>query len=176
MTTFQILPDNLPSRVHVAIWFDSDSSALQHVMVCCCIWQCTTASVCMNNEYLLINYNQNSGCQYSFNNTVVWGRSAVMCGRFRSTCMPQHSQQSEQKNTGCYSKLEPCLAVIFRHCVRRDPNNQIRLRSPIYSPAMWIKWLRYRHESSSHPARKEAPLFTSGDQILTRYGDAGCRK
>ena len=45
-------------------------------------------------------------------------------------------QRSEWKNTGCHSKLEPYLAVIFRHCVSRDPNNQIRLRSPIYSPAM----------------------------------------
>ena len=94
----------------------------------------------------------------------------------RSTCMPQLGQRSEWKNTGCHRKLEPCLAIIFRHCVRRDPNNQIRLRSPIYSPAMLIKWLRYRHESSSYPARKEVPLFTSADQILTRYGGARYRK
>ena len=147
MITFQILPDILPSRVHVAIyiWFDSDSSALQQVMVCCWIWQCTTASVCINNECLLINDDQNLGCQYSYNNTV----GPVMCGCFRSTCIPQLSQRSEWKNTGCHRKLEPYLPVIFRHCVRRDPNNQIRLRSPIYSPAMLIKWLRYQHESSS---------------------------
>ena len=179
MITFQILPDILPSRVHVAIylWFDSDSSALQHVMVCCWIWQCTTALVCMNNECLLINDDQNSGCQYSFNNTVgpvschVWSLPVHVHAA-------QHSQQSEWKNTGCHRKLEPYLAVIFRHCVRRDPNNQIRLRSSIYmySPAMLIKWLRYRHESSSYPARKEVPLFTSADQILTRYGGARYRK
>ena len=62
---FQVLRDILPPRVHVAIylWFDSDSSALQHVRVCCWIWQCTTASVCLNNEWLLINDDQNSGCQ-----------------------------------------------------------------------------------------------------------------
>ena len=71
--------------------------------------------------------------------TTVWGRSAVICGCFRSMSTPQHSQRSEWKNTGCHRKLEPY---------------QIRLRSPIYSPAMLIKWLRYRHESSSHPARK----------------------
>ena len=75
--------------------------------------------------------------------TTLWGRSAVMCGCFRSTCMPQHSQWSEWKNTGCHCKLEPDLAVIFRNCVRRHPNNQIRLWSSIYSPAILIKWLRY---------------------------------
>ena len=180
MITIQMLPDILPSRVHVAIylWFDSDSSALQHVMVCCWIWQCTTASVCLNNECLLINDDQNSGCQYCFNNTalVLRSRSAVKCGRFWSTCMSQRSQRSEWQNTGCHRKLEPYLTVIFCHCVRRDHNNQIRLRSPIYSPALLIKWLRYRHESSSYPARKEVPLFTSADQILTRYGGARYRK
>ena len=128
----------------------------------------------MNNECLLINDDQKSVCQYGFNNTV--GRSAVMCGRFRSTCMSQHSQRSEWQNTGCHRKLETHLAVIFRHCVKRDPNNKIRLRSPIYSPAMLIKSLRYRHESSSDPARKEVPLFTSADRILTRYGGARYRK
>ena len=73
MITFQMLTDILPSKVHVAIylWFDSDSLALQHVMVCCWIWQCTIASVCLNNECLLINYDQNSGCQYGFNNTAL---------------------------------------------------------------------------------------------------------
>ena len=174
MITFQILPDILPSRVHVAIylWFDSDSSALQHVMVCCWIWQCTTASVCMNNECLLINDDQSVNTV----STTLWGRSAVMCGRFRSTCMSQHSQRLEWQNTGCHRKLETYLAVIFRHCVKRDPNNQIRLRSPIYSPAMLIKSLRYRHESSSYPSRKEVSLFTSADQILTRYGGARYRK
>ena len=96
------------------------------------------------------------------------GQSAVMCGCFRSTCMPQHSQRSEWKNTGCHRKLEPYLAVIFRHCAIRDPNNQIPLRSPIYSPAMLIKWLRYRHESSSYPARKEALCLHQS--IRTRYG------
>ena len=146
MITFQILPDILPSRVHVAIylWFDSDSSALQHVMVCCWIWQCTTASVCMNNKCLLINDDQNSGCQYSFNNT----GGPVSCHVWSLPVhvhAAQHSQRSEWKNTGCHRKLEPYLAVISRHCVRRDPNNQIRLWSPIYSPAMLIKWLRYRH-------------------------------
>ena len=96
-------------------------------MVCCWIWQCTTASVCMNNECLLINDDQNSGCQYSFNNTVgpvschVWSLPVHVHAA-------QHSQRSEWKNTGCHRKLEPYLAVIFRHCVRRDPNNQIRLR------------------------------------------------
>ena len=98
MITFQMLPDILPSRVHVAIylWFDSDSSALQHVMVCCWIWQCTTASVCLNDECLLINDDQNSRCQYDFNTALVLrDRSAVKCGRFRSTCMSQHSQRSE---------------------------------------------------------------------------------
>ena len=108
--------------------------------------------------------------------TTLWGRSAVMCGCFRSMCMPLHSQRSAWKNTDCHHKLEPYLAVIFRHCVRKDPKNQIRLRSPTYSPAMLIKWLRYRHESSSYPARKEVPLFTSADQILTRYGGARYRK
>ena len=108
--------------------------------------------------------------------TTLWGRSAVMCGRFRSTCMPPHSQQSEWKNTGCHCKLEPYLAVILRHCIRRDSNNQIRLRSPMYRPAMLIKWLRYRHESSSYPARKEVHLFTSADQILICYGGARYRK
>ena len=150
MITFQMLPDILPSRVHVAIylWFDSDSSAL-HVMVCCWIWQCTTALICLNDECLLINDDQNSGCQYDFNTALVLrGRSAVKCGRFQSTCMSQHSQWSEWQNTDCHRKLEPCLTVIFRHCVRRDPNNEIRHRSPIHSPAMLIKWLRYRHESS----------------------------
>ena len=97
MITFQMLPDILPSRVHVAIYlrFDSDSSALQHVMVSCWIWQCTTASVCLNNECLLINDDQNSACQHGFNNTglVLQARSAVKCGRFRSTCMSQHSHQ-----------------------------------------------------------------------------------
>ena len=179
MITFQILPDILPSRVHVAIylWFDSDSSALQHVMVCCWIWQCTTASVCMNNECLLINDNQKSVCQYGFNNTVgPVSCHQVMYGRFRSTCMSQHSQRSEWQNTGCHRKLETYLVVIFRHCVKRDPNNQIWLGSPIYSPAMLIKSLRYRHESSSYHARKEVPLFTSADQILTRYGGARYRK
>ena len=82
--------------------------------------------------------------------TTLWGRSTVMCGRFRSTCMSQHSQQSEWQNTGCHRKLETYLAVIFRHCVKRDPNNQIQLRSTIYSPAMLIKSLWYRHESSSY--------------------------
>ena len=180
MITFQMLPDILPSRVHVAIylWFDSDTSASQHVMVCCWIWQCTTASVCLNDECLLINDDQNSECQYDFNNTalVLQGRSAVKCGRFRSTCMSQHSQRSEWQNTDCHRKLEPYLTVILRHCVRRDPNNKIRLRSLIYSPAMLIKWLQYRHESSCYPAQKEVPLFTSVDQILTRYGDARYRK
>ena len=108
--------------------------------------------------------------------TTLWGRSAVICGCFQSTCMPQHSQWSEWKNTGCHRKVEPYLAVIFRHCVRKDPNNQIQLRSPIYCPAMLKKWLRYRHESSSYPARKEVPLFTSADQILMRYGGARYRK
>ena len=81
-------------------------------MVCCWIWQCTTASVCLNNECLLmINDDQNSGCQYGFNNTalVLLGQSAVKCGRFRSTCMSQHSQRSEWQNTGCHRKLEPYL-------------------------------------------------------------------
>ena len=108
MITFQVLPDILQSWVHVAIylWFDSDSSAL-HGMVCCWIWQCTTASVCLNNECLLINDDQNSGCQYDFKNTalVLRGRSVVKCGRFRSTCMSQHSQRSEWQNTGCHRKL-----------------------------------------------------------------------
>ena len=63
-----------------------------------------------------------------------------------------------RQNTDCHRKFEPYLTVIFRHCVRRDPNNKIRLRSPIYSPAMLIKCLRYRHESSSYHARKEVPL------------------
>ena len=177
MTTFQVLPDILPSWVHVAIylWFHSDSSAL-HVMVCCWIWQCTTASVCLNNECLLINDDQNSGCQYDFNNTalVLRGRSAVKCGRFRSTCMSQHSQRSEWQNTGCHHKLEPYLTVIFSHYVRRDPDKSNT--ASIYSPTMLIKLLRYRHGSSSYPAWKEVPLFTSADQILTRYGVARYRK
>ena len=109
-------------------------------------------------------------------NTLLWGRSAVMCGRFRSTCMSQHSQRLAWQNTGCHRKLETYLAIIFRHCVKRYPNNQIRLRSLIYSPAMLIKSLRYRHESSSYPAQKEVPLFTSADQILTCYGGARYRK
>ena len=178
MITFQMLPDILPSRVHVAIylWFDGDSSALQYVMVCCWIWQCTTALVCLNDECLLINDDQNSGCQYDFNTALVLrGRSAVKCGRFWSTCI-QHSQRSEWQNTDCHRKLEPYPTVIFRHCVRRDHNNKIWLRSLIHSPAMLIKWLRYRHESSSDPARKEVPLFTSVDQILRRYGGARYRK
>ena len=156
-----MLPGILPSRVHVAIylWFDSDSSALQHVMVCCWIWQCTTASVCLNNECLLINDDQNSGCQYGFNR-----------------CMSKYSQRSEWQNTDGHHKLEPYLTAIFCRCIRRDPNSQIRLRSPIYSHTMLIKWLRYRHESSSYPARKEVPLFTSADQILTCYSDARYRK
>ena len=37
MITFEILPDILPSRVHVAIYLLFDSSALQNVMVCCWI-------------------------------------------------------------------------------------------------------------------------------------------
>ena len=93
MITFQMLPDILPSRVHVAIylWFDSDSSAL-HVTVCCWIWQCTTASVCMNNVCLLINDAQNSGCQYGlFQQHCSGSCGAVKCGRFRSTCMSQHA-------------------------------------------------------------------------------------
>ena len=99
-----------------------------------------------------------------------------MCGRFRSMCMSQHSQRSEWQNTGYHRKLVTYLAVIFCHCVKRYPNNQIRLRSPIYSPAMLIKSLRYRNESGSCPAWKEVPLFTSADQILTRYGGARYRK
>ena len=102
------------------------------------------------------------------------------CGAGQLSCVatsgPQLSQRSEWKNTSCHRKLEPYLAVIFRHCVRWDPNYQTRLRSPIHSPAMLIKWLRYRHESSSYPAQKEVPLFTSADQILTRYGGARYRK
>ena len=118
-----------------------------------------------------------SGCQYDFNTALVLrGRSAVKCGRFRPTCMSQHSQRSEWQNTDCHRKLEPFLTVFFCHYVRRDPNNKIRLRSPTHSPAMLIKWLRYRHESSPDPARKEVPLFTSVDQILTRYGGARYRK
>ena len=103
--------------------------------------------------------------------TTLWGQSAVMCGCFRSTCMPQLSQRSEWKNTGCHRKLEPYLAVIFRHCVRRDPNNQIRLRSPIYSPAMLIKWLPYRHESSFYPARKRSPFvyISRSDSYALRW-------
>ena len=108
--------------------------------------------------------------------TTLWGRSAVTCDRFRSTCMPQHSQRLEWKNTDCHRKLEPYLAIIFRHCIRRDPNNQIRLWSPIYSSAMLIKWLQYWHESSSYPAQKEVPLFTSAHHILTRYSGAEYRK
>ena len=160
----------LSSRVHVAK-FDSDSSALQDVMVCCWIWQSTTASVCLNNKCLLINDDQNSGCHYVFNNTVLVlrGWSAVKCGCFQCMCM-SHSQRSYWQNTGCHRKLETYLTLISRHCVRRDPNNQIRLRSPIYSPVMLIKWLRYQHESASYPVWKEVPLFTSADQILTRYG------
>ena len=65
-----------------------------------------------------------------------------------------------RQNTDCHRKFEPYLIVIFRHCVRRDPNNKIQLRSPIYSPAMLIKCLRYRqhscHESSSYLARKKS--------------------
>ena len=128
-------------------------------MVCCWIWQCTTALVCLNDECLLINDDQNSGCQYDFNTALVLrGRSAVKCGHFRSTCMSQHSQRSAWQNTDCHRKLEPYLTVIFRHCVRRDPNNKIPHRSPIHSPAMSIKWLRYRHESSSLREKKSLCL------------------
>ena len=70
------------------------------------------------------------------------------------------------KTQAVHHKLESYLAVIFRHCVRRDPDNQIRLRSPTYSPAMLIKWLRYRHEFSSYPARKKVHLFTSAIRFL----------
>ena len=129
---------------------------------------------CLNDECLLINDDQNSGCQYDFNIALVLrGRSAVKWGRFRSMCMSQHSQPSEWQNTDCHPKLEPYLTVIFRHCVRRYPNNKIRHRSPIHSPAMLIKWLRYRHESSSDPAQKKSLCL---HQILTPYGGARYRK
>ena len=141
-------------------------------MVCCWIWQRTTALVYLNDECLLINDDQNSGCQYDFNTALVLrGRSAVKCGRFRSTCMSQHSQRSEWQNTDCHRKLKPHLTVIFRHYVRRDPNNKIRHRSPIHSPAMLIKWLRYRHESSSGPCAKRSPFvyFSWTDPYALRW-------
>ena len=177
MITFQMLPDILPSRVHVAIylWFNSDSSAFQHVMVCCWIWQCTTALVCLNDECLLINVDQNIGCQYDSNSCGAGQLSSVAASGPRA-CHNIASRGSEWQNTDCHRKLEPYLTVIFRHYVRRDPNNKIRLRSPTHSPAMLIKWLQYRHESSPDPARKEVPLFTSVDQILTHYGGARYRK
>ena len=134
MITFQMLPDILPSKVHVAIylWFDSDTSALQHVMVCCWIWQCTTALVCLNGECLLINVDQNSGCQYDFNSCGAGHLSSVAASGPRA-CHIIASCGSEWQNTDCHRKLEPHLTVIFRHYVRRDPNNKIRLRSPTQS-------------------------------------------
>ena len=140
MITFQMVPDILPPRVHVTIylWFDSDSSALQHIMFCCWIWQCTVASVCLNNECLLINDDQNSGCQYSFNNIALVLRfSCQVWPLLVHVHVTTSPVVGVAKHTS--SQMESYLTVILRHCVRRDPNNQIRLLSPIYSPAMLIK-------------------------------------
>ena len=125
----------------------------------------------LNNECLLINDDQNSGCQYSFNNTV----GPVSCHVWKPP-VHVHVTTSTAVGVAKHAVIANYLTVILRHCVRKDPNNQIRLRSPIYSPAMLIKWLRYQHESSSYPAWKEVLLFTSADQILTRYDDAWYRK
>ena len=101
--------------------------------------------------------------------TLFWScGSAVKCGCFRSTCMSQHRQRSEWQNTRCHRKSEPYLTVILRHFVRRDPNNQIRLQSPIYSPAMLIKWLRYRHESCC--AKRSPFVYISwSDSYMLRW-------
>ena len=143
------------------IWQWQFSIWLQHVIVCCWIWQCATASVGLNNEWLLTNDEENSRCQYGFNNIdlVLRGRSAsCQVAAFGPCACHNIASGRSGKTQAVIANWEPYLTVILRHCVRRDPNNQIRLRSPIYSSAMLIKLLRYRHESSSYACAKRSPF------------------
>ena len=118
MIIFQMSPDILPSKVPAAInlWFDSDSLLLDLT-----VYHCLSPP----EQWMLVDkWWQKFRVSIRFQQHCRAGQlSNVKCGRFRSTRMSQHSQQSEWQNTGCHRKLEPYLTVIFRHCVKRGPYN-----------------------------------------------------